>query len=282
MQNMDMRTVSFRRMIVAALLFAVAASTSTLYAQKRSADYGVFKHAGAEIGFGTEGFRLSLGTTITPFFELGVGLNYMPAFTLSGNMKFRNTTVNIPTASGDMNTYYLNTVKVEGKLDRLTFDANLYVYPFGPGTIFFVGAGVSVGGGRVAKLSGHSDEAARIYNENRDYFDSGLVQYESMVEAVVGKTALSFAKTGDIIGEVRTKKVRPYVGAGIGRLVAKGGMGMRLEAGVQFTGKLKLYQGDEEIPYDDILERADNQLAKLIDRMNFYPVIRLTLTGRLM
>ncbi|MBO7140711.1 MAG: hypothetical protein J6W19_09105 [Prevotella sp.] len=238
-------------------------------------------YAGAEIGIGTEGFRLGLGSAITPFLEVDLGVNYMPAITVSGNMYFKNATVTIPTEDGQSNTYNLNTVKVEGKFDRVTFDAKLYVYPFGSAASFFVVGGVSAGGGRLAWLNGHSDEAKRIYDENKDYFDSHAGEYEEMVEAVVGKTALTLAKNGNVAGEIRVPKVRPYVGAGFGRMVTPNGIGARLELGVEFTGKLKVYQGDMEIDYQDYLERANNNLAKLMDRMRVYPILKLTLTGRL-
>ncbi len=261
---------------------------------------------GAEIGVGTEGFRLGLGMGLTPFIEIDVGLNYMPAITISGNMHFRNSSITIPPspppsapapsapapdapapsatipdASASGKTYHLNTVRVEGKFDRLTFDAKLYLYPFGSAASFFLVGGVSAGGGRLAWLNGHSDEAQRIYEENREYFDQQIGQYEDMVEAVVGKTALSLAKNGNVAGEVRVPKVRPYVGLGFGRMVTDDGVGARLEAGVEFTGKLKVYQGNIEVDYQDYLERADNNLAKLMDRMRVYPVLKLTLTGRL-
>jgi hypothetical protein len=42
-----------------------------------------------------------------------------------------------------------------------------------------------------------------------------------------------------------------------------------------------VYQDGNEVPYQDYLERADNQLAKLVDRMNFYPVLKLTINCRL-
>ena len=278
---------------------------------------------GAEIGVGTEGFRLGLGMGLTPFIEIDVGLNYMPAITISGNMHFRNSTITIPPstppsstapdpppppppppapaapapsapapddpppsatipdASASGKTYHLNTVRVEGKFDRLSFDAKLYLYPFGSAASFFLVGGVSAGGGRLAWLNGHSDEAQRIYEENREYFDQQIGQYEDMVETVVGKTALSLAKNGNVAGEVRVPKVRPYVGLGFGRMVTDDGVGARLEAGVEFTGKLKVYQGNIELDYQDYLERADNNLAKLMDRMRVYPVLKLTLTGRL-
>lgn len=269
-----MKIISARHLIIAALFLTTTATAGNNNTPSNG-------YVGAEIGIGTEGFRLGLGTAITPFLEVDLGINYMPAITISGNMHFKNSTVTIPTEYGQSNTYHLNTIKVEGKFDRVTFDAKLYVYPFGSAASFFVAGGVSAGGGRLAWLNGHSDEAKRIYDENHEYFDTQVGQYEELIEAVVGKTALALAKNGNVSGEVRVPKIRPYVGAGFGRTITPDGIGARLEAGVEFTGKLKVYQGDMEINYQDLLERADNRLAKLMDRMTIYPVLKLTLTGRL-
>ncbi len=264
--------------IIIAMLVAITASAGNDNAHADDYNYGLFKHMGAEMGIGTEGFTLGLATALTPFFEFGMSVNYMPAINISGNMNFKNSTVNIPKADGSgMNTYQLNTIKVTGKFDRLSFNAKLYLYPFGPGTTFFVAGGVSAGGGRLAKLHGHSDEVKQIYDD----YAGEIGEYESQIKAVVGKNTLDMAANGDVQAEVRIHKVRPYVGAGIGRIVTRNYTGLRLEAGVQFCGKIKVYQEDRQVPYEDYLERADNKLAKLVDRLTFFPVVKLTVTGRL-
>lgn len=269
--------------IVAVLLLSVPCSAANSpFAAFDKHEYGLFNHGGMEFGASTEGFRLGLGAAATPFLELAVGVNYMPAFTLRGDMSFVNSTVSIPAADGSgTNTYALSTVAMEGKFDRLTFDAKLYFYPLGTASTLFVVGGLSFGGGRLASLSGHSDEAKRIYDENQEYFDHATAQYGSLMETVVGKSAMSLSTTGDVSGEVRLPKVRPYVGAGIGRLIPRSGIGVRLEAGVEFTGRYKVYQDDQELDYQETLQRADNSLAKLIDRMKVYPILKLTISGLL-
>lgn len=263
------------------IILALLVSHLTVHAGNNDADdykYGSFRHAGAALGLGTEGFSLNMATAVTPFFELGVGVNYMPAIFIGGDMDFKNSTISIPKTDGSgMNTYNLGKMKVEGDFHRLTFDAKVCLYPFGPGTTFFVAGGVSVGSERLAKLKGHSDEVKRIYDDYSGY----IGQYEEEIKTVVGKTALSMAANGDVVGEIRLHNVRPYIGVGAGRIVTRNYTGIRLEAGVQFCGKVKVCQDGSELPYQDFLERADNRLAKLVDRMDFYPVLKLSVCGRL-
>lgn len=241
---------------------------------KKDYEYGVFSHFGAQIGLGTEGFTGGFGTTITPFFELGINVNYMPAINVSSNVKVVNSNY---LGSGTVSD--LGKVKISGDLGRLTFDAKLNVYPFGPGTTFFVAGGVSVGGKRLLTLSGHSDEVEALFDQYGDQIGD--------VAIVINESELSLSKTGDVEGDIRVNNVRPYVGLGFGRLVPKKGIGVRLEAGVQFTGKLKVYQGDKQINYESLLKSAekemtgDDRISKLVDHMRFYPVLKLTLTGAL-
>jgi hypothetical protein len=86
---------------------------------------------------------------------------------------------------------------------------------------------------------------------------------------------------GNVEGDVRVKSVRPYVGLGYGRLVPKNRVGFRVEAGCQFMGKMKVYQNGVEMP-DILSSAADDDLSKIIDKWSIYPVLRLTITGRIL
>ena len=82
-------------------------------------------------------------------------------------------------------------------------------------------------------------------------------------------------------GDIRVKSVRPYVGLGYGRLIPKNRIGFRLELGCQFMGKMKIYQNDKEL--SESLTGSDNSdLSKIIDKLKVYPVLKLTLTGRIL
>lgn len=268
------------------LAAAVAMPTAANAQSSDDFQYGFLNHGGLQFGAGSEGISIGLGAIMGPFLELGLGVNLMPSFTISGDMKFNNAYVKVPqmddkgfpvlddNGSQLYNTYDLGTVKVSGKFERITFDAKLNLYPFGPRSTFFVAGGVSLGGERLAKLSGHSDEVARIYDENKYYVGE--------IEAVVDKSYLDIAKNGNIDGEIRVKKVRPYVGVGFGRLVPRHGMGVRLEMGLQFTDHIKIYQNDTQVPIEEYLQRADDRLSKLIDRMTVYPVLKLSVAGTFM
>jgi hypothetical protein len=50
--------------------------------------------------------------------------------------------------------------------------------------------------------------------------------------------------------------------------------------GCQFMGKMKVYQNDAEVKIDKMNDAGDD-LSKIIDKLKFYPVLKLTITGRI-
>lgn len=272
--------------IFIASLSAVPASVSAQSSDNYEA--GIFNHVGLQFGVGTEGISVGLGATMTPFAELGVGVNLMPSFTISGDMKLNGGLITVPKTdigpdgAMEYETYDLRTVTVSGKFERITLDAKLSIYPFGGRSTFFVTGGVSFLGPRLAKLSGHNDDVARLYKDNKDYVEELLSENENALSAIVDKSYLKFAEDGNIDAELHVNKVRPYVGLGLGRLAPRHGMGVRFELGCQFTGKIKIYQNDKQVPFEDLLQKADDRLSKVIDRLTFYPVLKISVAGTFM
>ena len=81
-------------------------------------------------------------------------------------------------------------------------------------------------------------------------------------------------------GDVRVKKFRPYAGLGFGRLIPKKRVGFRFELGCQL-GKMKVYQNDTEVNINEMSKGKDD-LSKIIDKLTVYPVLKFTLTGRIL
>ncbi|MQN82601.1 hypothetical protein [Segatella copri] len=74
-----------------------------------------------------------------------------------------------------------------------------------------------------------------------------------------------------------------YLGLGFGRLVPKNRIGCRFELGCQFMGKLKVYQNGNEIDINKALEDAgEDDLSKFVKDLKVYPVLKFSLTGRIL
>lgn len=241
---------------------------------------GFLNHVGINVGAGTEGISVGLAAPVTGFFELEAGVNVMPSFKLSGDLDVDVNTSSLPQVP---NVQYPHeaTIHAEGSFDRTTFNVKANLYPFGGGTKFFIAAGLSIGGEKIAEVSGSCDDLRKfsqslptqeLKNEFRQAVSANLAGYN-----------LQFDENYNVQGDIRCKKVRPYLGLGFGRLVPKNRLGMRLELGCQFMDKLKVYQNDTEIDINKALEDAgDDDLSKFVKDLKIYPVVKFSFTGRIL
>lgn len=263
-------------MMVAVILLTSVGSVMAQNEYKR----GLFNHVGLNVGAGTEGISVGLAAPVTGFFELEAGVNVMPSFKLSGDLDVDVNTSSLPQVPTV--TYPTSaTIHAEGSFDRTTFNVKANLYPFGGGTKFFIAAGLSIGGEKIAEVTGSCDELRKfsqslptqeLKNEFRQAVSANLAGYN-----------LQFDENYNVQGDIRCKKVRPYLGLGFGRLVPKNRLGMRLELGCQFMDKLKVYQNDTEVDIDKALEDAgDDDLSKFVKDLKIYPVVKFSFTGRIL
>lgn len=263
-------------MMVAVILLTSVGSVMAQNEYKR----GLFNHVGLNVGAGTEGISVGLAAPVTGFFEFEAGVNVMPSFKLSGDLDVDVNTSSLPQVP---NVQYPHeaTIHAEGSFDRTTFNVKANLYPFGGGTKFFIAAGLSIGGEKIAEVSGSCDEL-------RDFSQSLPSQelkdqFRQAVSANLAGYNLQFDENYNVQGDIRCKKVRPYLGLGFGRLVPKNRLGMRLELGCQFMDKLKVYQNDTEIDINKALEDAgDDDLSKFVKDLKIYPVVKFSFTGRIL
>ena len=238
-------------------------------------DFGIFQHFGANVGVSTEGISIGVAAPVTNYLEVGFGVNFMVAIKPSGDVTVNNgTPVTIPQLDGTVKSYNLNKLNIKGNTARTTFDFKVSAYPFGLRNAFFVTAGFSFGGKKIATLEGHSDDIARIYQENPTW--SGAIAAE------IDKYKIDIDRQGNVDGDIRVNAFRPYLGLGYGRLVPKGRVGFRAELGVQFMGHMKVYQGGSELRLNEIGTKATDDLSKIIDKWSVYPVLKLMLTTRIL
>ena len=229
---------------------------------------GTFNHLGANVGIGTEGISVGVAAPLTEYLEFGFGVNFMPSIKVDGNVNIGAINTGIPGY-----TIPPGKVKIKGDFARTTFDYKANVYPFGADLPLFVVAGLSFGGEKMAKLTGHSNEIQAAI--------ATYPQLKDQIYAEIDKYHVKFNDNGDITGDIRVKKVRPYVGLGYGRLVPKKRVGFRVELGCQFMGKMKVYQNDQEVNTSE-LTKSDDDLSKLVDKLKVYPVLKFVLTTRIL
>lgn len=241
---------------------------------------GLFNHVGLNVGAGTEGISVGLAAPVTSFFEVEAGVNVMPSFKLSGDLDVDVNTSSLPQVP---NVQYPKeaTIHAEGSFDRTTFNVKANLYPFGGGSKFFIAAGLSIGGEKIAEVNGSCDQL-RVISQKLPTQEL-KEQFRQAVTANLGGYKLELDENYNLQGDIRCKNVRPYLGLGFGRLVPKNRLGMRFELGCQFMGKLKVYQNDTEIDINKALEDAgDDDLSKFVKDLKIYPVVKFSFTGRIL
>lgn len=263
-------------MMVAVILLTSVGSVMAQKEYKR----GFLNHVGINVGAGTEGISVGLAAPVTGFFELEAGVNIMPSFKLSGDLDVDVNTSSLPQVPG-VSYPPAATIHAEGSFDRTTFNVKANLYPFGGGTKFFIAAGLSIGGEKIAEVTGSCDE---LRNFSKDLPSQTLKdQFRKAVTANLGGYNLELDENYNLQGDIRCKNVRPYLGLGFGRLVPKNRIGCRLELGCQFMGKLKVYQNGNEIDINKALEDAgEDDLSKFVKDLKVYPVLKLSFTGRIL
>ena len=254
------------------LIVLVLLGLSKVSAQEKDF-YGIFNHVGAGLSVGTEGIGINVAAPVTKYLEVSAGVNFMPGIKPSWdvdvddiNIDYQGHNYNIP----------MSEINIEGKFARTTGEFKVSCYPFGDKNALFVAAGFSFGGSAIAKLKGHSDDV-------RDFMADPTVPdaVKNEVYAQIDKYEVQFDNNGDVKGEVKANAFRPYFGLGYGRMVPKKRVGFRAELGLQIHGKLKVYQGGSEVKIDDI-DVVDDELSDFIDKFKVYPVLKFTLTGRIL
>lgn len=261
-------------MMVAVILLTSVGSVMAQSDYKR----GIFNHVGLNVGAGTEGISVGVAAPVTNFLEVEAGVNIMPSFKLSGDL---DVDINMPQES-DIQYPTSGTIHAEGSFDRTTFNVKANLYPFGGGSKFFIAAGLSIGGEKIAEVTGSCDEL-RKFSENNLHTPELKDQFRKAISANLGGYNLKLDENYNVQGDIRCKNVRPYLGLGFGRLVPKNRIGCRFELGCQFMGKLKVYQNGNEIDINKALEDAgEDDLSKFVKDLKVYPVLKFSLTGRIL
>lgn len=267
-------------MMMAVILLAGVGSVMAQSDYKR----GIFNHVGLNVGAGTEGISVGVAAPVTNFLEVEAGVNIMPSFKLSGDLDVDVNTDDLPPVPVPNVQYPSSaTIHAEGSFDRTTFNVKANLYPFGGGSKFFIAAGLSIGGEKIAEVSGSCDELRNFSNSNLKNNPDLEKQFRKALSANLGGYNLELDENYNLQGDICCKNVRPYLGLGFGRLVPKNRIGCRFELGCQFMGKLKVCQNGNEIDINKALEDAgEDDLSKFVKDLKVYPVLKFSLTGRIL
>ena len=259
------------------LLTVALLSFISVSAQK---SLGYFNTFGVGLNVGTEGIGMNVAAPLGNHFDVSMGFDVMPAIKFNANVKVNTSGINLLYPDGT--PFNVRDVDVEGNTKRVTGYVKFDYYPFNSSS-FFIAAGFSYGGSRLLKLKGHSDDI-------RDYYQAWMAQGVSFDDVKINLDLEDFdlpvKQNGDVDGYAKVNGFRPYVGLGFGRLVPKKRVGVRVELGAQFHGTPKLYYKEENGSYQELQKldkvKGDDDLSKYLNKMKAYPVLKVTVSGRIL
>ena len=244
----------FRNLLCAVLLVGASVNVQQAVAQR---ELGVFNSLAVGAGVGLTGVDVNVATSITPYLALRGGLSIMPNFSLSTDVDVEMSGIGEAEAP--------DQIEMEGSIKRVSGEVLLSVYPFKKGS-FFITAGADFGGSSIVKISGHSDALANLPA------DAGVI---------IGDYTIPVDKNGNVSGGLRVNSFRPYVGLGFGRVVPKKRISVMFELGVQFHGKPEVYTNYGDVSQLMAELDADDTFSDIMDKLTFYPVLKLRLCGRI-
>lgn len=247
------------------LCVAVFAMFQMANAQEKSEFFKIANHWAIGVNGGTEGYGVDVATNFSKYFSARFGVNFVPNVTIDEDFDIE----------GEFAGHRVNSeLEAEASLERTTFDAKLDFYPFPNSSSFFLSAGCSWGGDKLITIKGHSDEAANLIAKYQDY--------ENQFGIDIDDIRIPVDKNGNASGGVKVKNFRPYFGLGFGRAVPKKRIGMRVELGVQLHDTPKIYADNSNTDLtEQIKKNTDNDIVEIIDKLTVYPVLKISLRGRI-
>lgn len=231
-------------------------------AQETGEFYSLGNRIGVGVGVGTEGIGIDAATCLTKYCSVRLGVNIMPDINFSTDVDVTGEEVDGMPIDG--------TMEAKASLSRTTVDLKFDCYPFPDVSSFFITAGFSFGGSKIIKITGHSDEFARLAQQGAD------------LGIDIDEYRIPINENGDAEGGVKVNGFRPYLGLGFGRLIPKGRVGCRFELGVQFHGRPEVYAEGVDDLQAIIDKEAGDDISKLMDKLTVYPVLKFSIRGRIL
>lgn len=236
--------------------------------------YAPGKRVGVGVGFGLEGVGIDASVSLTKWCSVRLGLNIMPDISYSDDfdVELNDAGLSIPgyNPSADQ-------IHAKASLKRTTVEIKADFYPFPNKSSFFLCGGFSFGGRKLVKVTGQNDNVGATVRALKQF---GI---ENEAGIRVGDYLIPADEDGYVEASAKVSGFRPYLGFGFGRLIPKKRVAVRFELGASFQGKPKLYVGDNEL--DEYLgddEDAKDDISDILDLLKVYPVLKLSIRGRIL
>ena len=291
-----------RTFLLATLLLGAAASFAADDVNES------FKHMSANVGLGSTGITLDVGTMAHPLAGLRLGFDYMPSITM------KHFDIEVSDGEGNakrvFNDIHQNVIKDDYRKPETVlvnaqpgwFTGHLLAdFYLKPDKGFHFTAGLYFTGSDhfMTMKNKHKGWFGDIYDFNNSlapYYDK--LNHEDKTDPnycgsigikLEDGTILGPSKEGNMKGKFQVWKVRPYIGIGYGRTVSEKRIDWAVDAGMQIWGTPQAYimnyteQGNEyhKVFPKDLSGKAHNAVKRAKTFLKVYPCVTFRLNCRL-
>lgn len=244
-----------------------------------------FNHASIGLSVGLDGIGFDVAAPMTHRFALRLGGTFMPKIKYS-------TTVGLGNLNDPAFLPGKSEVGIEGKLNMNNFHFLVDYHPFKRSS-FRLTAGAYIGPAALVRV--YNTEA---FLQEAYYGSAGLELGES--SPIYNQYSVVSDQQGNIQLDLKTNVFKPYVGIGFGRAISKKRVNVLFDLGVQFWGKpgiasnvnyFDINKGEyvnsyEKIQRSRILNEGKSyqdikDVIKIMEKVRVYPVLKLTISGRI-
>lgn len=268
-------------------------------AQMEDGDKQLFNHVGAGVSVGLDGIGINLATTITPYVQARMGVNFMPKIQVNNiDVDMNISGSDVQTANDFINMYNdlpTTTAKIDNinppselsmsaKMNMTDFKLLFDLYPSKTSSWRLT---VGFYAGKSQFLEAWTTNCQTELQAITDYNDA-LVAYPEMARRF-GLNPFG-VKVGDYLVKpdgpearayLKVNGFKPYIGIGSGRAISnKHRFSFAWDLGCQFWGTPTIYVQD--LPLDKEGVDGDGGIIKTISKITVYPTFSFRFNGRIL
>lgn len=241
-------------------------------------DRSFFNHLSVGLNLGTPGYGLDVAMPVNRHVQVRTGFSLLPVSTSNKVDVIGNYPTAIKRLFGEIGIPH--EFEVDGKLNLTNVKVLLDIYPLKNSSFHFT-TGLYFGSSKVVKVNvanGSHLNGITQANNNIEQFNQMTSMDYDKVGVAVGDYVLVPDKYGLLDATINARKLKPYLGIGIGQAIPKNKRwGFMAELGSLFWHKPKVYCNGERLEKMGISEDADN-ILDFISNITAYPVVNLRLT----
>lgn len=268
-------------------------------AQMEDGDKQLFNHVGAGVSVGLDGIGINLATTITPYVQARMGVNFMPKIQVNNiDVDMNISGSDVQTANDFINMYNdlpTTTAKIDNinppselsmsaKMNMTDFKLLFDLYPSKTSSWRLT---VGFYAGKSQFLEAWTTNCQTELQAITDYNDA-LAAYPEMARRF-GLNPFG-VKVGDYLVKpdgpearayLKVNGFKPYIGIGSGRAISnKHRFSFAWDLGCQFWGTPTIYVQD--LPLDKEGVDGDGGIIKTISKITVYPTFSFRFNGRIL